>query len=55
LEGLRVVPGSPDTSLMYQLLWAPGGDVNQMPVGYQLPDAELRAVRDWIIDGALSD
>lgn len=49
---VRVVPGDPDNSLLYQLLLAPVGDARQMPVGDQLPDPEIEAIRQWIEDGA---
>jgi len=50
---VRVVPGDPDNSLLYQvLLTSLGPDLRQMPIGDQLPDIEIEAIRQWIEDGA---
>ncbi|MCP4871937.1 MAG: hypothetical protein GY898_24800 [Proteobacteria bacterium] len=49
---VRVVPGDPDNSLLYQLLLTEVEDARKMPVGAQLPDNELEAIRQWIEDGA---
>jgi hypothetical protein len=49
---VRVVPGDPDNSLLYQLLLVGVEEARQMPVGDQLPDNEIEAIRQWIEDGA---
>lgn len=48
-----VVPGSPDTSILWQaLVWS--GDVPTMPAGAQTPLAacKIEHVREWIESGA---
>ena len=49
---VRVVAGDPASSLLYQVLQGDVGSVRQMPVGYDLTDEEIEAVRQWIADGA---
>jgi len=50
--GTRVVPGDPEASLLYQLMFDDVDDARQMPIGYQLPAAELESIRIWIDEGA---
>ena len=52
VDGIRVIPGDPEASVLYQLLLDPAGESRRMPVGRRLDDQEIRAVRDWIGDGA---
>lgn len=56
---VRVVPGDPDASLLYQALLGPVGEVGQMPDGYTPEDpydpAKAEAIRQWIEDGALEE
>ncbi len=52
-DGIRVMPGDPDGSLLVQVLSAAVGDVRQMPPGFALSSAQIGRVRDWIAAGAL--
>lgn len=54
---LRVKPGDPDNSLLFQVVQAnvPDaelGELDQMPVGGQLDEADLDQLRRWIEEGA---
>jgi hypothetical protein len=54
---LRVAPGDPDASLLYQVLQGPVpdaevGELQQMPIGAEVDDADLEQIRQWIADGA---
>ena len=53
---LRVKPGDPDSSYMYQkITGAPGIVGGQMPLGQTpLPAATIAAIRQWIVNGALN-
>jgi len=52
---IRVVPGDADASVFYRLFFSSEGEARQMPIGYELTDEELEAVRIWIDDGAAND
>jgi hypothetical protein len=54
-DGVRIIPGDADGSVLYQVLFDELGEIRRMPVGTTLDEAETRAVRDWIDDGALAD
>ncbi len=54
---VRVAPGDPDGSLMFQVLQGPVpdaelGELQQMPIGAEVDDADLAQLRQWIEDGA---
>lgn len=49
---VRVVPGNPDESLLFQLLEGPVASVRRMPVGFPLEPHQIDMVRQWIEDGA---
>ena len=54
---LRVSPGDPDNSLLFQVVQAPVpdvalGELRQMPIGAQLDAADLDQLRRWIEEGA---
>jgi hypothetical protein len=51
----RVVAGDPDNSLLYLVLLGPQSGVRQMPVGAELDDVDLEAIKTWIEDGAKDD
>jgi hypothetical protein len=56
----RVVPGKPETSFVVTLIEAPPGrcaEVRRMPPAPmpQLPPAEVKVIRDWVVAGALND
>lgn len=56
VEGrVRVVPGSPDDSLLFELVLGPVKGVRQMPVGFPLEQREIDLLRQWIEDGAPRD
>jgi len=48
----RLVPGDPDSSLLYTTLLADVDDVERMPKGGMLEDYQIEAIRQWIEDGA---
>ena len=50
-DGIRVVPGDPDASCMWQLL---SQDIMPL-VGGPLPDEDKETIRAWIAAGALPD
>lgn len=59
---LRVAPGDPDNSLLFQVVQASvpdtvlaSGTLEQMPIGGQLEEADLDQLRRWIEAGALND
>jgi hypothetical protein len=52
---LRVKPGDPEQSLLFQALRGPVGAVAQMPPGAALPDDVIEGVRLWIAAGAPED
>lgn len=52
---LLVDPGSPDSSLLFQVVGGSVGGVRQMPVGFELPEADRAAIRAWIAAGAAND
>lgn len=52
---LRVAPGDPDQSLLYQVLRGPVGGTRQMPPGAVLPAEDVEQVRAWIEAGAEPD
>lgn len=53
VEGrLRVVPGRPDESLLFELVQRPVKGVRRMPVGFPLEDGEIDMLRQWIEAGA---
>jgi uncharacterized membrane protein/mono/diheme cytochrome c family protein len=48
-----VVPGSPDESLLVELISLPAEDLDIMPAkGDPLSDEQIELIRDWIADGA---
>ena len=54
---LRVSPGDPDHSLLFQVVQAPVpdtelGELEQMPVGAALDDDDIDQLRRWIEAGA---
>lgn len=54
---LRVAPGDPDASLLFQVLQgdvpdAELGTLERMPIGGEVEDADLEQIRQWIADGA---
>ena len=51
---IRVVPGDPNASLLFQKLI---GDQfgNRMPLNGALPDSQITTIRTWIEDGARGD
>ncbi len=50
---VRVVPGDPEASLLYQTLLAPVEDVDLMPKSADgLAQYKIDAIRQWIEDGA---
>lgn len=49
---LRVKPGDPDNSLLYQVLVGEVGNTRQMPPGATLPAEEIELVRLWVEAGA---
>jgi hypothetical protein len=51
----RVVPGDPAASLLFQVLQAPVGGTQQMPVGAEFGDEELARIAAWIENGAPND
>ncbi|MDO9545363.1 MAG: c-type cytochrome domain-containing protein [Pelolinea sp.] len=46
----NVVPGDPETSLLYKALIGDG--MQQMPPGNPLPDEMIQMIYDWIKQGA---
>ena len=54
---IRVVPGDPDNSLLFQVLNGAVAPVEQMPQGTPggLPDDDIERIRLWIKDGALDN
>lgn len=51
-NGIYIVPGDLDASLLYQtLLW----EVSPMPIVEQLPASEINLVKIWIEQGALDN
>jgi hypothetical protein len=52
---LRVSPGNPDASLLFQVLQRDVGNTRKMPPGAQLSDNDVARVRVWIEAGALDD
>ncbi len=54
-ETLRVAPGDPEASLLYQVLLGPVGATRQMPAGAALSPEDVERVRRWIEVGAPSD
>jgi hypothetical protein len=46
-----VAPGRPEASLLYQVLVGTA-DLPRMPLGFELPEASVTRVRDWIAQGA---
>jgi len=52
---LRVVPGNPDASLLFQIIKGSVGATRQMPPNVTLPDEDVEKVRSWILAGALDD
>lgn len=53
VEGaVRVVPGNPDESLLFQLVLGPVEGVRRMPVGFPLEQHHIDMLRQWIEDGA---
>ena len=52
-SGLVVIPKAPDHSLLYQLLLENVGNTPRMPLQRgQLPENKIRAIRNWIQEGA---
>jgi hypothetical protein len=49
---VRVVPGDPDSSLLYSALLDPVGNTRAMPPDFPLEACEVAAVRVWIEQGA---
>lgn len=56
---VRVKPGDPDNSLLFQVVQAPvpdaelaSGTLGKMPIGGDLDEADLDQLRRWIEDGA---
>ena len=52
---IRVVPGDPDNSVLYDKLTGGGRFGGAMPPGGLLPAADRELVRRWIADGAPDD
>jgi hypothetical protein len=52
---VRVVPGEPEESLLFQVLQGPVGATRQMPPGVVVDDADIEQVRAWIAAGAADD
>ena len=57
---MRVAPGDPDGSLMFQVLQGPVpdaelGTLRQMPIGAEVDDVDLEQLRQWIEAGAADD
>ena len=53
---LRVKPGDPDNSYLYQkITGAAGISGSQMPLGGSLTAAQIQAIHDWILAGALNN
>lgn len=50
-----VEPGSPDSSLLFQVVNGSVGGVRQMPPGFVLPADDVAAIRAWIEAGAPND
>ena len=51
----RIVAGQPDKSLIFQVVNGSSTDVQRMPVGSKLEDADIQAIRLWIQNGAKDD
>lgn len=51
----RVVAGSPDDSLLYQVLLDGVGNTRRMPPGFSLDACEVSSIRVWIEEGALDN
>ena len=51
-DWVRVVPGDPDASLLYQVLLDGVGNTRRMPPGFSMEGCEIESVRVWIEDGA---
>jgi hypothetical protein len=49
INSVRVVPGSPEESLLY---WALQAENEYMPQGGPYSDADAEVIRKWIADGA---
>lgn len=52
---VRVAPGDPDASLLYDKLSSTPSCGERMPIGTPLTDAELARIASWIAAGAPND
>lgn len=51
-DATRLVPGSPELSLVFLVTEEAQGAVRRMPIGGELDPAEADLLRQWIEDGA---
>lgn len=49
---IRVIPGDPENSLLYEVTGGPVEGVRQMPVGFVLEDSDRELLFAWIEEGA---
>lgn len=51
--GPVIIPGRPDSSLLYQVLKLPPKNLKAMPpFGHRITDKEINLIYDWIMQGA---
>jgi mono/diheme cytochrome c family protein len=52
-NGPVILPGRPDSSLLYLVLKLPPKELKAMPPnGHRIPDREVQFIYDWILQGA---
>lgn len=52
-NGPVIIPGKPDSSMLYLVLKLPPKEMKAMPPnGHRIPDREMNLVHDWIKQGA---
>ncbi len=53
VNGPVILPGKPDSSMLYLVLKLPAKNLKAMPAaGHRVADSEINLIHDWIMQGA---